>query len=87
MLGSRVPQLIVVVLFVKLESQYTPTPTAFRVPTFDIVVLVWIADITTDMMTPDRNATNINVRKTAVLLVVLPGEIVRRVVLFLGGSA
>jgi hypothetical protein len=45
--GSEVPQLIAVVLFVKLASQYTPMSTlSFRVPTFEIVLLIWIADIT-----------------------------------------
>ena len=45
--GSKVPQLIAVVLFVKLASQYTPMSTlSFRVPTFEIVLLIWIADIT-----------------------------------------
>jgi hypothetical protein len=73
-------------MFVKLESQYTTTPMAFKVPTLDMVVLVWIADIATETMTPDRNATSVSVRKTTVLLVGLPGENVRREVLFLGGS-
>jgi hypothetical protein len=37
-------------------------------------------------MTPDRNATRVNVRKTAVLLVALPVDILWREVLVLGGS-
>jgi hypothetical protein len=37
--GSSVPQLIAVVLLVALASQYTPTPTAFTVPTLEIVLI------------------------------------------------
>jgi hypothetical protein len=81
-----VPQLIAVVLFVKLESQYTPTPMAFKVPTLDRVVLVWVADTAMDTMNPDRNASIIIATKTAAIFLVILGRIAWLVAFPLGGS-
>jgi len=68
-LGSKVPQSIVVALLVMPASRYTPTPMALTAPVVDIIVLVEKAELARNTNVPDRHTSIIRATAAFVLLV------------------